>query len=94
MNVLVFRREGCLSRSIGVCLILGVEPKVVDGVDVGINLACDNTIRNFLTGAKTTQSLIDKVRGYQLQSSEHDNRSLSALPIRYSPLSPSFPARF
>jgi hypothetical protein len=32
-------------------------------------------------------------RGYHLRSSEHENTLLSALPIQYSPLSPSCPVQ-
>jgi hypothetical protein len=44
-------------------------------------------------GAQSTRSLIDTGGGYQLWSSKYENRSLSLLPIRYSPLSPSCSAR-
>jgi hypothetical protein len=46
---------------------------------------------NLLTEAKMMQSLIDSGGGYHLQSSKHENTPLSALPIWYSPLSPSCP---
>jgi hypothetical protein len=44
-------------------------------------------------GAQLMQSLIDTGGGYHLRNSEYENRPLSLLPIRYSPLSPSCPAR-
>jgi hypothetical protein len=43
--------------------------------------------------AQPMRSLIDTGRGYHLRSSEYENRPLSLLPIRYSPLSPSCPTR-
>jgi hypothetical protein len=41
----------------------------------------------------TVRSIIDTGRGYHLQSSEHENKPLTDLLIRCSPLSPSCPAR-
>jgi hypothetical protein len=44
-------------------------------------------------GAQPTRSLIYTGGGYHLQSSKYENRPISLLPIRYSPLSPSCPTR-
>jgi hypothetical protein len=44
-------------------------------------------------GAQLPWSLINIGGGYDLQSSEYENRPLSLLPIWYSPLSPSCPSR-
>jgi hypothetical protein len=43
--------------------------------------------------AQPTRSLIDTSGGYLLWSSEHENTPLTAFPIRYSLLSPSYLAR-
>jgi hypothetical protein len=55
-------------------------------------------IRQYIINAcwnmvQPTQSLIDTSEGYCLRSSEHENTPLTAIPIWYSSLFPSCPAR-
>jgi hypothetical protein len=54
---------------------------------------CKYIINAYCNRAQPMRSLIDTGRSYHLRSSEYENRPLSLFPIRYSPLSPSCPAR-
>jgi hypothetical protein len=65
------------------------RPSVLLSLRDPINLACASTVRSLLIGAKMMKSLIDTGKLYHLHTSEHENTPLSALPIRYSPHSPS-----
>jgi hypothetical protein len=50
-------------------------------------------INAYCNKAQPMRSLIDKGGGYHLRSSEYENRPLSLILIRYSPLFPSCPTQ-
>jgi hypothetical protein len=83
----------CTSMKQGKVLSNSVTIEATKFVGPHISRMRQYIIKACCNGAQLTRSLIDTGGGYHLWISKYENRPLSLLPIWYSPVSPSCPAR-